>query len=91
MHMNPKTTRRTTRKSSSNVNGLLLPPSKGGHSTFAFGAARKAAPRPAPPLRITAVGLRTCEAGTTLALLSLASGVTDERVAEGQAPGGCDA
>ena len=36
-------------------------------------------------VRLTAVGLRTCEAGTTLALLSLASGVTDKQVAEGQA------
>ena len=34
-----------------------------------------------PLWRITAVGLRTCEAGTTLALLFLASGVTTERVA----------
>ena len=44
MHMNPKTICRAIKKPSNNLTDLLLPLSGGGHSTFAFGAARKAAP-----------------------------------------------
>ena len=44
MHMNPKTICMAIKKTSNNLTDLLLTLSGGGHSTFAFGAARKAAP-----------------------------------------------
>ena len=63
MHMNPKTICRAIKKPLNNLTDLLLPLSGGGHSTFAFGAARKAAPPPAPPLRITARGFTNLRGG----------------------------